>query len=279
MPWNKLINKIQGPQKSRSIKSIFIFIGCIIIGLAAYILLNAQMSNSDVKAQKTKTEKSAYIKQIDELSQREKITNSTTNKVQVNPEKPKEIWMGYEIKSTTVKTNGTDLIITRIDVNGKKHKEYTSIQKRLFTNPVDIVLAILLTAPEGAPTPPLPSLGPRSDELFIEALKKPILITEEDTDETKRIKELVLAAREHMIDELNAGRTVNEVIEEHCTYTDQNNRLRAEAIIQYKELLENGDEQIAEEFRLKANKLISEKGGAPFRSFKEIRESRKSKFK
>ena len=279
MPWNQPLKKKTEPKKVFPVKPLFIIVGCIVIGVLSSILLNTSTENVDSATQKAPTKKISVKSKPKKSSRTNTITNTSTNIANAGAEKPKEMWMGHEIKSTTIKTNGTDLIITRIDVNGKKHKEYTSIQKRLFTNPVDIVLAILLTAPEGAPTPPLPSLGPRSDELFISALKKPIEITEDDTAETKRIKELVIAAREHMIDELNAGRTVNEVIEEHCTYTDQNNRLRAEAMIQYKELIANGEEDAAEEFRQKANDLISSKGGAPFRSLKEIRESRKSKFR
>ena len=279
MPWNQPLKKKTEPKKVFPVKHLFIIVGCIVTGVLASILLNTSTENNDPATQKTPTKKISVKSKPKKSPRTNTITNTSANNAKAVAEKPKEMWMGHEIKSTTIKTNGTDLIITRIDVNGKKHKEYTSIQKRLFTNPVDIVLAILLTAPEGAPTPPLPSLGPRSDELFISALKRPIEITEDDTAETKRIKELVIAAREHMIDELNAGRTVNEVIEEHCTYTDQNNRLRAEAMIQYKELIANGEEDAAEEFRQKANDLISSKGGAPFRSLKEIRESRKSKFR
>lgn len=279
MPWNQPLKKKTAPKKVFPVKPLFIIVGCIVIGVLASILLNTSTENNDPATQKTPTKKISVKSKPKKSPRTNTITNTSANNAKAVAEKPKEMWMGHEIRSTTIKTNGTDLIITRIDVNGKKHKEYTSIQKRLFTNPVDIVLAILLTAPEGAPTPPLPSLGPRSDELFISALKRPIEITEDDTAETKRIKELVIAAREHMIDELNAGRTVNEVIEEHCTYTDQNNRLRAEAMIQYKELIANGEEDAAEEFRQKANDLISSKGGAPFGSLKEIRESRKSKFR
>jgi hypothetical protein len=279
MPWNQPLKKKIEPKKFHSIKPLFILTGCIVIGMSVFFLLNSSTENIEAVPQKSITTKITPKSKTKKTSKTNTFTRTTTNIAHVVSEKPKEMWMGHEIKSTTVKTNGTDLIITRIDINGKKHKEYTSIQKRLFTNPVDIVLAILLTVPEGALTPPLPSLGPRSDELFISALKKPIQITEEDTAETKRIKELVIAAREHMLEELKAGRTVNEVIEEHCIYTDQNNRLRAEAMVKYKELIANGEEDAAEEFRQKANDLISSKGGTPFRSLKEIRESRKSKFR
>jgi len=196
----------------------------------------------------------------------------------VKAEQPKrEMWLGREIVRTKVVTNGTDLIITRIDTEGKVHKQYTSIHKRLFSNPVDITLAILLTTPEGALTPPLPPLGPRSDDIFAESLKKPIEISEDDTPEEKRIKQLVMAAREEMLEELRNGRSVNEVIEDHCTFVDANNRLRAEAMVQYKELVAEGDEALAEQFREKANEMLVGKGAAPLKSLAEIREERISK--
>lgn len=191
------------------------------------------------------------------------------------PEKPKrEVWLGREIVSKTVVTNGTDLIITRVDTDGKIHKEYTSIHKRLFSNPVDITLSILLTTPEGALTPPLPPLGPRSGDIFAESLKKPIEISDDDTPEEKRIKQLVIAAREEMLEELKNGRTVDEVIEDHCTFVDENNRLRAEAMVQYKDLVADGDNEAAEQFRIKANEMLVKKGANPIKSLAEIQEER-----
>ena len=194
------------------------------------------------------------------------------------PEAPKrETWMGREIVSKKVVTNGTDLIITRVDVDGKVHKEYTSIHRRLFSNPVDITLSILLTTPEGALTPPLPPLGPRAGDAFIEALKRPIDIPEDATPEERRTVELVLAAREEMLEELGNGRTVNDVIEEHCTFADENNRLRAEAMVQYKRLAAEGDGAMAEEFRAKANEMLAQKGAKPLKSLAEIRRERVSR--
>ena len=191
------------------------------------------------------------------------------------PEQPKrEMWLGREIVSTKIVTNGTDLIITRIDAEGKVHKQYTSVHKRLFSNPVDITLSILLTTPEGALTPPLPPLGPRSGDIFAESLKKPIEITEDDTPEEKRIKQLVMAAREEMLDELRNGKTVDEVIEDHCTFVDENNRLRAEAMVQYKEMVAEGDEALAEQFREKANEKLVSKGATPLKSLAQIHEER-----
>jgi hypothetical protein len=189
----------------------------------------------------------------------------------------REVWLGREIVRKTVVTNGTDLIITRIDAEGKVHKEYTTIHKRLFSNPVDIALSILLTTPEGALMPPLPPLGPRAGDAFIKALKTPIEIPEDATPEERRVVDIVLAAREEMLEELGNGRTVNDVIEEHCTFVDENNRLRAEAMVQYKKLVAEGDGAMAEEFRAKANEMLAQKGAKPLKSLAEIRQERVSR--
>ena len=204
-------------------------------------------------------------------------TNATPKTAEKPPEPKRDMWMGREIVSTKVVTNGTDLIITRVDTEDKIHKEYTSTHKRLFTNPVDITLSILLTSPENALTPPLPPLGSRARDTFIEALKKPIEITEDDSPEDRRIKELVSAAREEMLEELVNGRTVNEVIEEHCTFVDEKNKLRAEAMAQYKKLVAEGDGAIAEEFRAKANEMLAQKGAKPLKSLDEIQQERISR--
>ena len=236
---------------------------------------SVQQQGAKPKVEKPKAEKPPKAARTEV---RQPVATNAPAATQTKPEQPKrEMWMGREIVSTKVVTNGTDLVITRIDTEGKVHKEYTSIHKRLFTNPVDITLSILLTSPENALTPPLPPLGPRARDAFIEALKKPIEISEDDTPEERRIKELVSAAREEMVDELANGRTVNEVIEEHCTFVDEKNKLRAEAMVQYKKLVADGDGDIAEEFRAKANEMLAQKGAKPLKSFAEIQQERVSR--
>lgn len=278
MPWNRQSpKKVEVAKKSRVIPYAIVAI-CVCISCATLWMLSSDKTDTDAIPAKKEVSKKKAERLVQNIKKRQVKKNTIAKKQDDDPQK-KEIWMGREIVSTKVVTNGTDLIITRIDKEGKKHKEYTSTQKRLFKNPVDVVLAILLTTPEGAMTPPLPSLGPRSDELFAKALKTPIEILDSDTEEEKNIKQLVIAAREQMLDELESGRSVNDVIEDHCTFADQNNRFRAEAMVQYKELIATGDKELAEEFRVKANELISSKGGIPFRSLDEIRSSRKSKYR
>ena len=273
--------EVRGPIDRRNARSkrplVWGIVGVSVAVGAVVILKCLPLSESDAEArQKDAEAPSKAISTVTPVTpQKVKATPSATS---AKAEQPKsEMWPGREIVRTKVVTNGTDLIITRIDTEGKVHKQYTSIHKQLFSNPVDITLAILLTTPEGALTPPLPPLGPRSDDIFAESLKKPIEISEDDTPEEKRIKQLVMAAREEMLEELRNGRSVNEVIEDHCTFVDENNRLRAEAMVQYKELVAEGDEALAEQFREKANEMLVGKGATPLKSLAEIREERISK--
>ena len=186
----------------------------------------------------------------------------------------RETWLGHEIVRTTAVTSGTDVVITRIDTDGNVHKEYTSVRRNLFTNPVDAVLAILLTTPEGAPVPPLPPLGPRADDVFRAALMRPIEIGEDDSEQDARVKRLVMAAREEMLQELDDGRSVNDVIEDHCTYAEERNTLRAEAAIRYREILERDGESAAEEYRARTNEQLAGIGAKPLASPSEMREAR-----
>ena len=80
-----------------------------------------------------------------------------------------------------------------------------------------------------------------------------------------------------MLEELVNGRTVNEVIEEHCTFVDEKNRLRADAMVQYKKLVAEGDEDVAEEFRDKANEMLVQKDAKPLKSLVEIQQERISR--
>ncbi len=175
------------------------------------------------------------------------------------------IWNGHEIRSVRVVTNGMDIITTRIGVDGKVYKQIEKVNdKPIFSNPVDQALAMMLTTPKGGMIPPMPPLGKDSDEVFIKALKHPIEIAEDDTEEVKKIKRIVQAAREEMLDQIAAGRSVNAVIEEHCTTVNENAQLRAKAAAEYRRIIEeDGDMEMAEQYREKANTLLTNVGAAP----------------
>lgn len=274
MTWNRPINDKKAVISHHRNRNILVWIGGIaIVLLISFFLFRNESEPANETSARHKTSVKPKNPEIKDKSNSEKQSNKS-RKEACPPTVKNQLWMGREIVKETVVTNGTDLIITRTDAEGKRHKEYTSTSRTLFSNPIDIVLSILLTTPEGAPIPPLPPLGPRSIDRFTDALRTPIAITEEDFESDRKIKSLVQAAREEMLEELAAGRSVNEIIEDHCTYVDRNNTFRAEVAAQYRALVSEGDDGLAEDFRVKANCLLREKGANPIKSFEEAKMDR-----
>ncbi len=67
-----------------------------------------------------------------------------------------------------------------------------------------------------------------------------------------------------MLEELEAGHSVNQVIAGHCTTVNENAKLRMQAIAEYRRILEeDGDEALAEQYREKANSVLTNAGAAP----------------
>lgn len=187
-----------------------------------------------------------------------------------------EIWNGHKIASKRVVTNGVNIVTTRIGVDGKVYKQIEKANdKPIFNNPVDQALALMLTLPKGAMIPPMPPLGTDSDKVFLTAIKTPIEIRDEDTPEIKNVKRIVAAAREEILEQLASGRSVNEVIAEHCTSVNENTRLRAQATAEYRRILEEeGDVALAEEFREKSNQVLVNVGAVPIKKRGELRRTR-----
>ena len=132
----------------------------------------------------------------------------------------------------------------------------------VFDNPIDQALSIVLSVPPGQTLPPMPSLGPKADDQFADALKKPIEIKDTDSEAVKRAKLIVQAGREQLLDAISRGQTVNEVLSEHCAMINDNAKLRTEVGREYRKLIEEGDAESAEQYREKANEILERAGAA-----------------
>ena len=185
---------------------------------------------------------------------------ATTNKV-ATPAKPKVD--PKERLDLVATTNAHGEVMERWrTADGKTHARLIP-PKPIFDNPVDQALSIALSAPEGVALPPMPSLGPGADKEFADALMRPIVINDDDSESIKRAKILVQAGRTAMLEELKNGKSVNEVIQDHCRAVNDSVELRNEAARAYRELIDSGETEMAEKYREQANKIIEQSGGAP----------------
>ncbi len=133
---------------------------------------------------------------------------------------------------------------------------------QIFNSASDQLLAMALGGEPGQDVPPLP-LGPGVDHDFRESLKRPIVINDDDTEEVKRIKETVKAAREDMLKILEEGGTVEAALREHERLQRDNNKIHREAVLEYRRILESGDEEGAAEYMRIMNTAFQQMGIAP----------------
>ena len=133
----------------------------------------------------------------------------------------------------------------------------------IFDNVIDQTLAIALSVPAGHSLPPMPSLGPDSTKAFAEALKKPIVIKDDDPENVKKAKLLVQSGREAIFEALKSGKTVQEIIADHCAAVNDNAELHNAVGAEYRKLVAEGDLEAAEEYRRKANEVLERSGAEP----------------
>lgn len=132
----------------------------------------------------------------------------------------------------------------------------------VFDNVIDQTLSIALSVPPGHSLPPMPSLGPDSTKAFAEALKKPIVIKDDDPEDVKRAKLLVQSGREAIFETLKSGKSVQEIIADHCAAVNDNAELHNAVGVEYRKLIAEGDLEAAEEYRSKANEILEKSGAA-----------------
>ena len=163
--------------------------------------------------------------------------------------------------SATTNTNG-EVMETWQTPDGKKHARFVPA-KPVFDNVIDQTLSIALSVPPGHALPPMPNLGPGADKEFAAALNKPIVIKEDDPEDVKKAKLLVQAGREAILEELKNGKSVSQIIADHCAIVNDNVKLHNTVREEYNKILEEGDLEAAEEYRLGANEILEKAGAMP----------------
>lgn len=135
----------------------------------------------------------------------------------------------------------------------------------VFDNVIDQTLALVLSVPAGQALPPMPGLGPDANKTFAEALRKPIVIREDDSEAVKKAKLLVQSGREAIFEQLASGKSVGEILADHCAAVNSNAELHRAVGAEYRRLVAEGDAEAAETYRVAANKILETSGAAPVR--------------
>ena len=184
-------------------------------------------------------------------------TNSKTNVAStVVPTKKEE---NVKLNFTAVTNSNGEVMERWKTPDGKTHARLVP-PNPVFDNVIDQTLAIMLSVPKGHSMPPMPSLGANATKEFAEALKKPIVINDDDSDDVKKAKLLVQAGRDAIFEQLESGKSVNEIIADHCAAVNDNAEMHRTVTKEYHKLISEGDLEGAETYRQEANKILQRSG-------------------
>ena len=135
-------------------------------------------------------------------------------------------------------------------------------RRRTFPSGTDELIAMAMSTPPGGQIPPLPDIGRGETKQFIESLKKPIEIAEDDSDSVKAIKQIVQNTREEIAQlmEENPNMSFGDILQEHRKIHNENSDIRGQTISELLKIVEEGDIEGAKKFRTTMNFALQQMG-------------------
>ena len=177
--------------------------------------------------------------------------------------KPKKVVLGYEngveILSMSVRTNNAGAVIEKLKLADGTSKTKVHPKPPLFENPCDQVIAMAVTTKPGDSMPPLPDLA-GIDHDFANSLLSPIVINDDDTDEVKNVKEMVIEARKTLAEEVKNGGTVMEALMTHQAEMNRIYESRLDAILMMQKICAEDGIEAAQDFADAVNEKFENDG-------------------
>lgn len=189
---------------------------------------------------------------------------------ETKPERPKaevigKTPTGEEYVAVEASTNSTGVVESLYTLADGSKKRVVMLQSRdtlVFDNDFDNMLGLIGTTPLDQKLPPLPELGDM-EEQFKKAMKSPIIIREEDSEQAKKMKEAALALRLEINDLMREGYTLTQILSEYETLRDRNVKERHAFQAELNEIYNSGDIEGARAYLKTANEKLEEFGIIP----------------
>lgn len=158
-------------------------------------------------------------------------------------------------------TNSDGQVIEKFrTADGKTHKVLRNSRPPLFKHVTDDLLSMVLV--EHGSIPPLPIAG-NMDREFVESLKDPIVISEDDDEAAANKKRAVAKLREEVDELMKQGIGFSEILREHVRIFNSNEALRSEAIAELRRVRDEGDTEGTKMYLDKVNDYLESQGVAP----------------
>lgn len=146
--------------------------------------------------------------------------------------------------------------------NGARRKVRRHVGKQLFKCGTDMVLLQALSTGADEVGPPIP-FSADMEEDFIESLKTPIVIEDDDTPEQREAKEMVIAARESVAEQIKEGRSFFDAVNDHLETQRTGQSARETVMEAVAQLKEAGESDLIDNYLEESNKALANMGIGP----------------
>ena len=243
-------------------------VGVLFAVVAIVALVCVFMNRTEESAEKPK------VKETEKPKTEAKPRKPSAPSVE-KPEKPKQevpkaevlgkTPTGEEYVAVEASTNSTGVVESLYTLADGSKKKVVMLQSKdtlVFDNDFDNMLGLIGTTPLDQKLPPMPDLGDM-EEQFKKAMKSPIVIREEDSEQAKKMKEAARNLRLEINDLMREGYTLTQILSEYESLRDRNVKERHTFQAELNEIYNSGDIEGARDYLEKANEKLEEFGIIP----------------
>ena len=134
-------------------------------------------------------------------------------------------------------------------------------EKPHYGKEVEQILAMLASATDSAGSPPLPYMGNIDlNKSLLVAITNDIIVYDTDDEQTVAAKERIADMKNQLKEVVDAGGSVEEAIREYHDWINENSRIRAEVIAEYRRLVRAASPEEANAYIVEANKELEAEG-------------------
>ena len=227
-----------------------------------------------------------FMNRTEESAEKPKIKKTEKPKIEAKPRKPSapsvekpqepkqevpkaevlgKTPTGEEYVAVEASTNSTGVVESLYTLADGSKKKVVMLQSKdtlVFDNDFDNMLGLIGTTPLDQKLPPMPDLGDM-EEQFKKAMKSPIVIREDDTEQAKKMKEAARNLRLEINDLMREGYTLTQILSEYESLRERNVKERHTFQAELNEIYNSGDIEGARDYLEKANEKLEEFGIIP----------------